>query len=264
MRKHICHHLTTMRLLSVLLLIVPLIALCQEPSENKYTPPASSPFGKDSRTPVYSSGNQNFKLLLGVPAISVLKGEAALTGAWIGRDFSATLKLGVPYKLNWFDFARFWDENLNLVDEMVDDRLSLKWEQKKLLKPIKGFCTGLGLRYLVDSDNTGFSFMELEYSLLTNKADFDTQYLLTGSDPAFKSIRHDFIFAFGKNFMLGNGDKFMPYIEESFGFGMGYLKATRLLTTNTYGQYETNGDSFNCLFPLLYVQLNIGLALLGK
>jgi hypothetical protein len=254
-----CYLLAASLFLLITLLSLPVQVLCQEATGGKYTPPVNSPFGKDSRSRTYNYSEENFRFLLGVPAISILKGEVAMLGIWTGRDFSAKLKLGAPYKLNRFDFSNFWDD-LNLVDEMVDERASLKQEHKLLTKPVKGFCAGLGLRYLATSDISGFTFVEVEYNMLMNRADFNTEYLLSGSDPTFRSTRHDFTFAYGKTFMLGDGEKFRPYIEESIGFGMGYVKATSLLTTNTYERYETNGERFKCLFPLLSIQLNIGIA----
>ena len=235
----------------------------QENAESRYTPPKNSPFSSESRSPGYSNSSGSM-FLLGVPGISVLKGELALLGTYVANDFGYTLRLGVPYKLNWFDLSRFWDEHLNIFDDLYEERANLKQEHDILTKPIRGIGAGLGIRYLYDSDISGSAFMEMDYSLQMYRADFDKLHLISNSDPAFRSQRHDLTLSYGRTFILGKSRKLRPFIEESLGFGIGVLSATKLFTTSTYGKYGNNGEKFFTVFPLLAIQVNVGIAVEKK
>jgi len=260
------HHLSghlMMILLMMIFWVAPQAGRGQENQESKFTPPKNSPFGSDSK----SQGNGNSgrsMFLLGVPGISVLKGELALVGTYVADDFGYKLRMGVPYKLNWFDLSRFWDEHLNIFDDLYDERASLKVEHDILTKPIKGIGAGLGIRYLYDSDISGSAFLEMDYSLQTYRADFDKLKLISNSDPSFRSQRHDFTLSYGRTFILGKSRKLRPFIEESLGFGIGVLSATKLFTTSTYGKYGTNGEKFFTVFPLFAIQVNVGIAVEKK
>lgn len=235
----------------------------QENAESRYTPPKNSPFSSESRSPDYSNSGGSM-VLLGVPGISVLKGELALVGTYVANDFGYKLRLGVPYKLNWFDLSRFWDEHMNIFDDLSEERANLREEHDILTKPIKGIGAGLGIRYLYDSDVSGSAFLEMDYSLQAYRANFDKLQLISNSDPSFRSQRHDFTLSYGRTFILGNSRKLRPFIEESMGFGIGVLSATKLFTTSTYGKYGTNGEKFYTVFPLFAIQVNVGIAVEKK